>query len=185
MKKTFTKTFTIGFLALAFVLSACGGYTPDRSYMSQEQKDQEQQKLNEAVERYETAANDTEKNENAASIAFRNMNLGNYSEAIKYYEQVIKSDPTHYPALTNLTVMYEEMGEISKAIEYEGMLYDYYTDNAEVNSDFVRLLIENNQFEEAGRVVEAFKLTEKAIGNEEFIKDLEETIEKGKEKVRK
>lgn len=187
MKKTSLKIFTVVSLsALTLILSACGtGYTPDRSWMPPEQKTSEQQKLNEAIEKYENAKDDTEKTESASSIAFRNMNLGNYDEAIKYYKIVIELDPSNFAALNNLAVMYEEMGNLDKAIKYIGELYNYYTDNAEVNSDFVRVLVSNGQFVEAQRVVDAFKKTEKAANNQDFIKSLEESIEQGKQKADK
>jgi tetratricopeptide (TPR) repeat protein len=164
-------------------MSACGnGYTPDRSYSTPEQKTQEEQQLNTAIEKNKTATTDLEKSESAASIALRNMNLGNYKEAIKYYKQVIESDPSNFAALNNLSVMYEEMGDIDAAIKYIGLLYNLYTDNAEVNSDFIRLLITNKQFIEATKVVEVYKKTEKAKTNEEFIKSLEKEIEAARKK---
>jgi tetratricopeptide (TPR) repeat protein len=150
--------------------------------MTPEQKDKELQQLNTAIEKNKAATTDLEKTESAASIAFRNMNLGNYKEAIKSYKQVIESDPSNFAALNNLAVMYEEMGDIDGAIKYIGMLYNLYTDNAEVNSDFVRLLIANKQIEEASRVVEAYKKTEKAKTNEEFIKSLEKEVEAARKK---
>lgn len=173
------------------VLAACGSqYVPDRSYMTPEQIELAQQDLEDALQKYETVkdststdpADEVSKIDATASVGLRYMNLGDYDNAITFYEEVIELDPTHFPALNNLAVMYEEMGELDKAIEYVGELYNLYTDNAEVNSDFIRLLLANKQFEEAVRVVEAYKLTEKAIGNEEFIKSLEESIEKAKAK---
>lgn len=181
------KTFTISLLVLSIsLLAACNsGYTPDRSYMTQEQRAQEQKKLDEAIEKNKNATTDIEKIESASSIGFRNMNLGNYSEAINYYKKVIELDDANFPALNNLAAMYEEMGDITTAIKYIGMLYDRYTDNAEVNTDFIRLLIKNNQLVEATRVVEAYKLTEKAKNNVDFIKSLEKSIEEAKQKEQK
>lgn len=180
------KTTIAGLVVLSTVLlSACTGYTPDRSYLTPEQKEQEQKKLDEAIEKSKNATTDIEKIDSTMSIGFRNMNLGNYDEAIKYYKQVIKLDPANFAALNNLSVMYEEMGNISRAIEYISVLYNNYTDNAEVNSDFIRLLIENKQFVEATRVVEAYKKTEKAKNNEEFIKSLEKSIEEASQKAQK
>lgn len=178
------KIFTISLLILSIaLLTACSGYTPDRSYLTPEQKEKEQEELSKAIEKNKNATTDIEKIDSTMSIGLRNMNLGNYDEAIKYYKQVIKLDPVNFAALNNLSVMYEEMGNISKAIEYIGMLYDRYTDNAEVNSDFIRLLIKNKQFIEATKVVEAYKKTEKARNNEEFIKSLEESIEEASQKT--
>lgn len=150
--------------------------------MTPEQIEQEQQKLDGALQKYEEATDDISKIDATASVGFHYMNLGNYDKASSFYEEVIELDPGHFPALNNLAVMYEEMGEIDKAIEYQGELYNYYTDNSEVNSDFVRLLVANKQFEEASRVVEAYKLTEKASANGEFIKSLEKSIEEARQK---
>lgn len=179
------KTLTISLLILSTsLLSACGsGYTPDRSYMTPEQIEQEQQKLDEALQKYDEAKDDISKIDATASVGFRYMNLGDYDNAIKFYKEVVKLDYANFPALNNLAVMYEEIGEIDKAIEYQGELYNYYTDNAEVNSDFIRLLVANKQFEEAGRVVEAYKLTEKGAVNVEFVKSLEESIEDARQKA--
>lgn len=181
MKETFT--FTITLLALALTLTACGGYTPDRSYMTEEQVQYEEKQLTEATAKYNSATDSSAKVESASSIAFRNMNLGNYKEAIEYYKLVLESDSANFPALNNLAVMYEEMGDLDNAIKYQGELYNSYTDNAEVNSDFIRLLLANKQLVEAGRVVEAYKLTEKGAANVEFAKSLEKSIEDAAKKA--
>lgn len=178
--KNMKKIFAIGLVVLSF--TACGSaYQADRSYMTEEQKTVEQQKLDEASEKYKNAKDEKEKTEAASSIGLRNMNLGNYDEAIKYYEEVLEAIPNDYAAANNLSVMYEEMGDFPQAIEYIGVLYDYYTDRPEVNNDFVRLLVANKQFVEAQRVIDAFKKTERAKDNEDFIKSLEEMTTKAQQ----
>lgn len=171
------KILTLGLVILS--LTACSSdYQADRSYMTEDQKTVEQQKLDEASEKYKNAKEEKEKTEAASSLGLRNMNLGNYDEAINYYKEVLEAIPNDYAAANNLAVMYEEMGDLPNAIEYVGVLYDYYTDRPEVNNDFVRLLVANKQFVEAQKVVDAFKKTERAIDNEDFIKSLEEMITK-------
>lgn len=167
---------------IALLFTACGtGFKPDRSYMTPELIQREEQALTEALDKYNNATTDTEKAEAATSVGFRYMNLGDYDSSINYYEKVVKIDSTSFPAINNLAVMYEEMEDYDSAIKYIGDLYNLYTDNPEVNSDFVRVLVANKQFDEAQNVVEAFKKTEKATGNDGFIKSLEESIEKGRQ----
>lgn len=164
-----------------FTLSACGGnkYRIDISDMPQEMKAQEEQKLADALELYKEEAPDTlAKIDRIAEVGFRYMALGQYDNAIPYYEEVLELDPNHVPALNNLADMYEEVGEIEQALEYAVRLHESDPGWTEGVRDLVRLYTENSQPEEASRLLEEFAKTENGLSSTEFIEEQRAYIEK-------
>lgn len=157
-------------LLVALTLTACGTkYKPDTSGFTKEYKDKEQTFLNDFKGKYETAANDADKEKYAFETGFRYMNLGDYDNAIKYYEIVLKYNPIHFQTLNNLAVIYEEMGDIEKALKYEQQLYNKNTTKVEVIRDTVRLLEENKQFKDAQGVLDTFAKTEEGKKETQFL----------------
>ncbi len=161
---------TILLLTSVLGLSACQkSYKPDRSYMSPEQIEKEQNLLDEFKGKLDTAENNADKITYSFEIAFRYQTLGDYDNAIKYYEEVLELDGQDKRSLNNLAVMYEEMDDIPKALEYEQKLYNIDPINTEAVEDTIRLLVKNKQFSDAEGVVMQFANSSKGEENAEFI----------------
>lgn len=163
------------FIVTLLILTACGKdpFTADVSYQPQEVRQKNEKLLKEYLEKYEKAGEESEKSALATEVGFFYLQLGNYRQAIKYYEEVIQYDAVHFPALNNLAYMYEEAGDFEKALEYEKRLYEANPTNREVVSDTIRILVENKRFDEATGVLEAFSRYDKSTGNNytQFIGD--------------
>lgn len=158
-------------MLIALTLTACNAYKPDTSGFTEEYKQKEQALLDEFKDKYENATTDDEKEEFAFETGFRYMNLGSYSDAIKYYKIVLKYNPIHFQALNNMAVMYEEMGETEEALKYEKQLYSKNATNTEVVRDTIRLLVENKQFEDAHGVLDTFASAEEGKKEGEFLSE--------------
>lgn len=171
------KLTAVALIVLTFVLTACGtSYKPDTSGFTEEYKQKEQAFLDEFKTKYENATTDADKETYAFETGFRYMNLGDYDNAIDYYEIVLEYNPTHYQALNNLAVIYEEMGEIEKALTYEQQLYNKNTTNVEIVRDTIRLLIKNRQFSDANGVLDTFARTEEGKNQAEFLSEQKQYI---------
>lgn len=164
------------------ILTACGSkYIIDKPNMPEEYRENIEQQLNDAIEVYNNATGAYEKSDAAADVGMKYALLGNYRGAIPYYEEVLKGDPVHLVALMNLASMYEEVGGISKALEYQEILYENYSDIAEINRDYIRLLLADGQFDRAQEVVDALSVSEQAEGNEGFMQSLQESIDEARQ----
>ncbi len=164
------------FLILAtFTLTACGPdpFRPDISYMPEDQKQNNEKLLQDALTGYNSTDDQAAKADHAEEVAFRHMLLGNYREAIKYYEKVLEYDDKHFPSLTNVASMYEEAGDFEKAVEYGNRLYRVDPTNKEVVSDMIRFLVKSGRHSDAQGVLEAFSRYDKESGNNygKFISD--------------
>ena len=157
------------------MIAGCGQdpYTVDISYQSKEVQANNQKLLKEYLDKYNNAADDDQKMDYAAEVGFRYMQMGNYREAIKYYEEVIKIDPVHFAALNNIAVMHEKAGDLKKALEYEQKLYEKEATSVEVVRDTIRLLLANSKFNDAQGVLDTFSSYDKKTDNyyAEFISD--------------
>lgn len=159
-------------LLVALTLTACGAkYKPDTSGLTKEYKNKEQTFLNEFKGKYETAANDEDKEKYAFETGFRYMNLGDYDNAIKYYEIVLKYNSIHFQTLNNLAVIYEEMGDIEKALKYEQQLYNKNATNIEVVRDTIDLLVKHKQFVDAQGVLDTFAKTGEGKQQGQFLSE--------------
>jgi tetratricopeptide (TPR) repeat protein len=164
-QNTMNKVKILSVMALSAVLfTACGKYTIDISDMPEEQRIAHEQYLEEHLEIYNTTDSDLGRTNAAAEIGNRYMNLGQYKNAIKYFEEVLEFDAIHFPALNNLAVIYERVEEYEKALEYELRLYDANSTNKEVVTDTIRLLVLNERHDDARGVLEAFSAYDKTTG---------------------
>lgn len=164
------KLLTITLIAVA--LTACSSkYKPDTSGFTEDYKSKEQAFLNDFKAKYEAAESKDDKEKYAFETGFRSMNLGDYDNAIKYYEIALGYNPIHFQALNNLAVIYEEMGDIEKALKYEKELYNKNATNIEVVRDTIRLLAKNNQFKDAQGVLETFIATDTGKTEPDFFRD--------------
>lgn len=97
-------------------------------------------------------------------VAFRYQQLGDWKNAVSYYEKVLEQNENDWATLNNLAYMYEKMEDYDTAAEYIKRLYMVDQGNTEVIKDSVRILLK------AGDVVNA----EEAVANfEELAIDAE------------
>lgn len=155
---------------LTFTACAKDPYMVDISYLPKETQQKHQQLLKESQEQYNKATDPAEKSKFATEVAFNNMTLGNYREAINYYQKVLEFDAVHFPALNNLAYMHEEAGDLVKALEFEKRLYESNNTNSAVVEDTIRVLVKNNMFNDAQGVLEAFSKYNKSSGENKYTK---------------
>ncbi|MCK9186784.1 tetratricopeptide repeat protein [Candidatus Gracilibacteria bacterium] len=103
--------------------------------------------------------------------AFQLQALGRYKEAVKEYEKALAMAPDDFATLNNLAAIYEEVGEIEKALTYEQKLYNQNTTNIEVLKDTIRLLTKNKQFSDAQGVLDTFAGTEEGKKEGAFLSE--------------
>lgn len=153
---------------LTFTACAKDPYMVDISYLPKETQQKHQQLLKESQEQYNKATDPAEKSKFATEVAFNNMTLGNYREAINYYQKVLEFDAVHFPALNNLAYMHEEAGDLVKALEFEKRLYEANNTNKEVVEDTIRILVKNKMFNDAQGLLEAFSKYNKSSGENKY-----------------
>ena len=174
MKKILLSSLLITLL----LFSACtqNKYIIDISDMPEEVKQNHEDLLKQHLEKYNESNDPGEKALLAEEIGFRYMNLGNYEKAIFYYNEVLQEYPSYYQALNNLAYMYEEVEEIAKALEYQQKLYENDSTNMQILSGVIRLLVKNNQSDDALSVLEVFARTDIGMENKKFVSDQFEYI---------
>ena len=168
-------------------LVSCGGigYTRDMSYMPDSLKAQHEKTLSEQLEKYKNTSKDEEKSTYAGEIGFQYMELGQFNEAITYYEEVLKQHPTDFASLNNIARMYEEAGKIKEALTYQQKLYETNSTNTQVIDATIRLLVANSQFDDAQGLLEKFTVTEQGKKETAFVSGQYELILKAREKQQK
>ncbi|MFH1546358.1 MAG: tetratricopeptide repeat protein, partial [Patescibacteria group bacterium] len=72
------------------------------------------------------------------------------------YKKILEVNPAHFPALNNLAVMYEEVGEFETAAKYYGQLLEANPSNTEALSDAIRALVSAQHFDDAQINLENF-----------------------------
>ncbi len=172
-------------IASTILLVACGkNYVVEKPDMPEKLKTMYQEKLDKNF-----PIHDDEKAEPGArliateEIAFSYMGMGEYGKAIKYYEELLKNDPFYFPALNNIAVMYEELGEVKLALPYQAALYQNNKTNPEVVEDSIRLLVADGQYEDALRLLEAFAIEDKEGQFRQMISSQFEYIGNAKDKA--
>jgi len=127
---------------------------------------------------------DKEVIKNLEQIAVSYDRMGNYKKAIPSYEEIIAKMPTNFLALNNLVAIYEESGDLTKALTYMETLYQNYKDQKDLNTkvvkDSIRLLVETDQFDKAQQVLEEFTRNYKSDENISVISDQFDYIQRVK-----
>ncbi len=172
------KILTIIAIISALLLNACGNdkYVLDNSDLPENRLNQYEEEITTNLELYKNTENETEKLQYTENLAFSYMSLKNYKKSIYYYEEILENDPVHFPALNNIAVMHERVGEVLEALKYQQRLYEANPSNIEVVSDTIRLLLENGRKEDALGVLEIFAVTEIGKNNMGFVSDQFELI---------
>ncbi len=172
-------------IASTLLLVSCGkNYVVEKPDMPEKLKTMYQEKLDKNF-----PIHDDENAEPGArliateEIAFSYMGMGEYGKAIKYYEELLKNDPFYFPALNNISVMYEELGEVKLALPYQAALYEKNKTNQDVVEDSIRLLVADGQHEDALRLLENFAREDKEGQFTSFISDEFEYISNAKDKA--
>lgn len=144
-------------LLVVFSLSMTGctseQWTGDISGMSEELLQKNKELLDEHLIIVEE---DPENTESLFEVGFRYQQLGEYKNAEKYYKKVLAIAPFHYTALNNIANIYEEVGEYQLAADNIKTLYEKNPDNTQVLSDTIRILLKNDEPENAQDALENF-----------------------------
>lgn len=184
MKKT-TIALILTLLAGLF-LAGCTKYAVDKPELTPEKTQQYEQAIKENQEKLKNAEiTEVEKTESLQSIGISYERLGQYDDAINYYEQILKIAPTNFLALNNLAAIYEEVEEFDMAKKYIEILYQYYGKdtgtNQGVTTDVIRVLVKNKEFDEAKKVLEDYAISFQSLETGAFINDQFEYIARMKE----
>lgn len=184
MKKT-TITLILTFLVSSF-LTGCSKYTVDKPELNPEKIQKYEQAIQENQKKLKkTDISDVEKTETLQSIGISYERLGQYDNAIDYYEQILKIAPTNFIALNNLAAIYEEAEEFDSAQKYIEILYQYYGKdtgtNQEVTGDAIRILAKNKEFDKAQKILEDYTRNFQSQETSPFITDQFEFIKRMKE----
>lgn len=111
-------------------------------------------------------------------VGYRYQQLGEYKNAVKYYEKVLELSEKHYSALSNLAAIYEEVEEYDIAAEYIKELYVNNETDIEVIKDTVRMLLEAGEPNNAQDALENFstKRGSEEEGMTQLVSDLYQSI---------
>lgn len=145
----------LSFLSLTLLLTACNSEKwnqadPD---MPQELIESHQEILDEQLVLLEE---DPKNSDALFEVAYRYQQLGDWKQAVKYYEQVLEISGEDWATLNNLAYMYETMEDYETAAEYIKRLYSKDPTNVEVIKDTVRILLEAGYPENAQEALDNF-----------------------------
>lgn len=148
---TYLKFSTIASLSIvALLLTGCTKWTIDISDYPEEFISQQQAQLNESLTSLEDNPEDTKL---LLQAAFSYQQLGQYKNAVKYYNQILSIEPNHFQSLNNLADIYEQVKDYSNSAIYIKRLYEANQGGGEVISDTVRILLQAGQVEDAKRAL--------------------------------
>lgn len=150
-------TFLI-LIVLSFMLTACGDLNTSNWHYEKNLTEDQEDSLHDIID--EQLALLEESPEDATvlfEIAFRYHQLGEYGNAIEYYELVLEQNGTDWPSLNNLASLYEDMKEYEKAAEYIKRLYELDSTSIEVTKDAIRILLEANDVASAEQALANFE----------------------------
>ena len=174
-KKLFALT---GILIAALLLNACssGKWQGDISNLDQGWIDQQyklieefQQKLDESPDDYEALF----------EIGFRYYQLEDYKKAVTYYKKAIEANPDYLVTYNNLATVYETVKEFDLAAENIMIYFQNNQDNSEAVKDAVRILLKDNDPENAQTALDAYAdktRDEDSSGKTELMSDLKQDI---------
>ena len=172
------KAISISIISILLV-SGCmfgGKWNQPDPNMPQELKEK---KENTIVENLKILEENPEELTSLLEVAINHEQLGNYKEAIKYYEKILELSPSHYPALNNMAVIYETVEEYDLAAKYIKKLYEQNPSTPEVIKDTVRILLEADDPDNAEAALLNYSKLYKEGGNtsqQKTISDLYESI---------
>ncbi len=158
-------------LLLMTLLTACSPYQVDTDLT-----DEKRQEYIDQIEQWKTVleneeATDTEKLEAYMEMGVAYERLGNYKNALEYYEETLKIDTANFVALNNSAHIYEEVGEYDMASRFILVLYLNNPSNQEVVSDAVRIYCETGEPEKSLTILEEYATNYQSDETSQFISD--------------
>jgi len=153
-------------LMLAFTLVGCGNkYIVEREGMPEELKTRLEAQIVSGEEMLAVAGDEGAREKARLEIAFGNEQLGRFDRAIPIYKEILATNPKHYPALNNLGVIYEELGEYITSAKYYGQLLEANPSETKILDDAIRVLVAAGNFEAAQVNLESFiKYNQDSVG---------------------
>lgn len=163
----------------ALTLTACGNkYRIEKEGMPEELKMRLEEQIVKGEEMLAAAKDESAKTKALLEIAFANEQLGYFDQAIPFYKDILDIDPVHFPALNNLGVIYEEVGEYETSAKYYGRLLEANPSNTEVVSDAIRVLLAAELFESAQMNLENFARYNQDADNAAMAKFISDQFER-------
>lgn len=104
-----------------------------------------QQQEGKVQEHLEILKNDPENLESLNRLGFSYYSLGNLKESEKAYLKILEIAEAHYPALSNLATIYEDVEDYESAAIYIKRLYENNPNVPEVIRDAVRILLKADE----------------------------------------
>ncbi len=149
------KKITIILISTLFILVACSSKW--QKPLSQDTPKEYIEKQENLIKKnLETLDQDPENAEAAFEVGFAYQQLNEFKKAIAYYEKVLKLVPAHFASLNNLADIYEQVEEYELAAKYIKKLYETNEADNEVIRDTVRILLKNNEPQNAQQALENF-----------------------------
>ena len=166
-------------ITFAFTLTACGSkYHVEREGMPEALKTRLEEQIKKGEEMLSIAEDDSATMTALLEIAFGNEHLGYFDKAIPHYKEILKIDPNHFPALNNLGVMHEEVGEYETSAKYYGRLLEANPSNTQVFDDAIRALLAAGKHEDAQANLESFSRYNQDSADENLSKFISDQFEK-------
>jgi tetratricopeptide (TPR) repeat protein len=153
-KKTLFKSFAITFALLLLTLTACTSkWDHSDPNMPEGLRTKHETELQTALDTLATTPDDAGAMFDAA---FRYQMLGDYKNAVKYYDQILAKSENDTVVLNNIADIYEQMGNYDKAAEYIRRLYILDPAGIETIKDTVRILLEAGDAANAQEALDNF-----------------------------
>lgn len=169
-------------VATIFLATGCSTYNVDKD-LSPDDIAQYELKISEGTEtlnRADVSKEDQIKALEEIGIAYER--LGEYDQAIDTYVNILEDfDATNFVALNNLSLIYEEVGELELAGAHVAVLHKYYKDRQAVVRNTIRILVKNKDFDSAQLVINEYATNFNTPGNAAFSSEQFEYIQRMKE----
>ena len=181
MKKTLTVLLAV--LLTITLLTACSKYNVDKNLTPEKQTEHEtilEESLAAIGDENSTAVVILQATQEAA---VRYARLGDYKNAIKYYEKVLEKAPADFLTLNNLSALYEEIEEYELAAKYVVQLHVLYKEKQGVINDTIRILVKNGRFEDAQLVLNEYASNYQSDATAPFISEQFEYINRMRNKA--
>lgn len=143
----------LSLLSSMVLFSSCTNWDYSDPNMPAEVKEMHETNLEGYLNTLESNPEDTEA---LFGAGFEYQALGDYKNAVKYYEKDLAIESTNPVTLNNMAVIYENMKDYENAAKYIKLLYPLQPTNIETIRDTVRILLENNEEANAQAALENF-----------------------------
>lgn len=182
MKKTITATALL--IISIFLIAGCSKYSHiEKPDLTPEKITIYNQTIEDNLKILDNETTEEEKFNAFMGIAVNSQLLGNYDDAIEYYEKVLEISPSDFLGLNNLAALYEKVEEYELAAFYVKELHALYKGRQGVISDTIRILVKNKEFDNAKLVLTEYAQNYQSLETQGFISEKFDYILRMKQKA--